>query len=197
LRDIEAKRTLGRDYASLTDSEKASVDARIKTILRRNTYDAVTGAIIVSPERAQAIDAVAHHYDGVFGNDAATAKLREQYAMTADTLPNSADRKALGAFFFWTAWSAATDRPDVPGPSYTSNWPHEPLVGNTLTTASAMWSIASVILLIAGIAGMIWYHGSHTEAADPVAPKADPLFNARPTPSMRATRKYFFVVIGL
>src|SRR6185312_9111374 len=101
------------------------------------------------------------------------------------------------AFFFWSSWAAATDRPGESGLSYTSNWPHEPLVGNTLTTGSAMWSIASIILLIAGIAGMVWYHIAHKEEGDPQAPVSDPLINAVATPSMKATRKYFFVVIGL
>ena len=73
------------------------------------------------------------------------------------------DREALAAFFFWSAWSASTDRPGETGLSYTSNWPHEPLVGNTLTGRRAMWTIASIILLLAGIAGMVWYHTAHAE----------------------------------
>jgi nitric oxide reductase subunit B len=60
-----------------------------------------------------------------------------------------------------------------------------------------MWTAASIILLIAGIAGMVWYHGAHPEAPDPRVPARDPLLGARATASMLATRKYFFVVIGL
>ena len=78
-------------------------------------------------------------------------------------LPGTEDRRALTAFLFWSSWAAATDRPGECGLSYTSNWPHEPLVGNTLTTGSAMWSIASIVLLIAGIAGMVWYHTAHKQ----------------------------------
>jgi len=57
--------------------------------------------------------------------------------------------------------------------------------------------MVSIILLIAGIAGMVWYHTARRDDEDPSPPKSDPLFGARPTPSMLATRKYFFVVIGL
>src|SRR5215207_2703 len=106
-------------------------------------------------------------------------------------------RPALTAFFFWSAWAASTDRPGETGLSYTSNWPHEPLVGNTMTTSAAMWSMVSIVLLLAGIAAMLWLHGAgkHEEEAQP--PKADPLLGATATPSMKATRKYFFVVVGL
>ena len=60
-----------------------------------------------------------------------------------------------------------------------------------------MWTIAAIVLLIAGIAGMIWYHSSHAEEPDPTVPERDPLINAVATPSMKATRKYFFIVIAL
>ena len=60
-----------------------------------------------------------------------------------------------------------------------------------------MWSMVSIILLLAGIAAMLWLQArdKHEEEAEP--PKADPLLGAKATPSMKATRKYFFVVIGL
>jgi nitric oxide reductase subunit B len=64
-----------------------------------------------------------------------------------------------------------------------------------MTTGSAVWSMVSIILLIAGIAAMLWYHTAHRDDEDPAPPKADPLFGARATPSMLATRKYFFTVI--
>jgi nitric oxide reductase subunit B len=43
----------------------------------------------------------------------------------------------------------------------------------------------------------LFYHSTHAEEGDPKPPKADPLFDLKPTPSMLATRKYFYVVIGL
>lgn len=53
-------------------------------------------------------------------------------------------------FFFWTAWAAATERPDSEA-TYTNNWPHEPLISNKPTAENIVWSIASVVLLIAGV----------------------------------------------
>ena len=197
LQQLLAQKHFKASYAALDTAERGAIDARVKQEMRTNTYDAQRGTVTVSAERAQAISLVAKHYTDLFGNAPAMAELRDQYAMPADALPAAADRDALAAFFFWSAWSASTDRPGETGLSYTSNWPHEPLVGNTLSTSSAIWSYVSIILLIAGIAAMVWYHSAKPEEADPAPPKADPLFGAKATASMLATRKYFFTVVGL
>jgi len=196
-RDLVAQRLHSRAFDTLSSTERAGVEAQVKDELRRNTYDATTGVLVVSVERARAIAVVVRHYEGVFGDEPTLAKLREQYAMTDNTLPRAEDRHALGAFFFWSAWSTATDRPGETGLSYTSNWPHEPLVGNTLAATASIWTVVSIVLLIAGIAGMVWYHTAHAEAPDPIVPANDPLLGAAATPSMKATRKYFFTVVGL
>ncbi len=196
-RDIVARQRHGLPYAELTASQRGGIDVELKEAFRRNTYDPATGAITVSAERAQAIEQTAAHYRALFGKDEAFAALREQYAMRADSLPAEADRAALTAFFFWASWAAATDRPGETGLSYTSNWPHEPLVDNTMTTSAAVWSMVSIVLLLGCIAAMLWFHAAHAREEEPATPKKDPLITAVATPSMKATRKYFFAVIGL
>ena len=196
-RDILSRKMYRNDYAALETADRGAVDSLVKQEMRRNTYDAERNTVTVSADRAAAIAQVQEHYTGLFGDDARLDKLREQYAMTPNALTNAADRQALAGFFFWSSWSASTDRPGESGLSYTSNWPHEPIVGNTLTSGAAIWSIASIILLLGGIAGMIWFHNRHPEEPDPAVPQKDPLINAVATPSMKATRKYFFIVIAL
>ncbi|MBS0340044.1 MAG: nitric-oxide reductase large subunit [Proteobacteria bacterium] len=181
----------------LAEADQAAVQARLRDEMRRNTYDSTSGTVKVSKDRAQAIREVAAHYEALFGTDPKLATLREQYAMTEGALPLKEHREALAAFFFWSAWAAVTDRPGEAGLSYTSNWPHEPLVGNTMTTSAAMWSMVSVILLLAGIAAMLWLHKGESSEDAAQVPKADPLLGAKATPSMKATRKYFFIVIAL
>lgn len=197
LREILAQRDFGQRFDDLGVGQQAGLNAALKVEMRRNTYDAQAGTIVLSAERMDAVKQVVQHYVSVFGDDPAMDKLREQYAMNAGSLPNQSDLQALPAFIFWSAWAASTDRPGETNLSYTSNWPHEPLVGNTPTAGAGIWSIASIILMIAAIAGMIFYHSMSKEEGDPVPPKTDPLFNLMPTPSMKATRKYFYVVIGL
>ena len=187
---------LHREALALREAKTIADDA-LKTEMRKNTYDPATGTVTVSEARGQAIRSVQRHYTALFGDDASLDKLREQYAMRAGEVPASADRDDLAAFFFWASWATTTDRPDEPGTSYTSNWPHEPLVGNHMTTEAAMWSMASIILLLGAIAAMLWLHGAghHDEEAN--VPASDPLADAKPTPSMMAVRKYFFAVAGL
>ncbi|HEY1228040.1 MAG TPA: nitric-oxide reductase large subunit, partial [Ramlibacter sp.] len=195
LRKLRTREVAGT--AEPTAAQRGAVQAALQEEMRRNTHDAATGRVTVSDGRAKAIHEVAAHYDALFGNAASLSGLREQYAMRDNTVPAAQDRVALTAFFFWTAWSAATDRPGEAGLSYTSNWPHEPLVGNTLTGSAAMWSMVSVILLLAAIAAMLWLHGAARHEPEPQPPAADPLLGAAATPSMKATRKYFFAVAGL
>jgi len=192
-----AQETFSQPYGDLAEPERAATDARVRALMRENTYNASTGILTLSPDRAAAVDQVASHFERLFGNDPELTALRTQYAMPDSALPSSQDRRAIAAFFFWSSWSAAADRPGEKGLSYTSNWPYEPLVGNSMTDGTAIWTVVSIILLIAGIAAMVWWHSAHPEGERPIPPASDPLLKATATPSMKATRKYFFVVIGL
>ncbi len=184
-------------FAALDASQQAALKARILPELRRNTYDPATGTITVSALRAQAMAAVAAHYDSLFSNDPATAKLREAYAMRDNTVGEMEHRRAVTAFFWWTAWAAAAERPGA-SMSYTQNWPYDPLVGNRPTSTAFMWSIFSVLFMICGIGLLAWYHAVHSSSEAVAQPPArDPLGDLKPTPSMKATAKYFWTVLGL
>jgi nitric oxide reductase subunit B len=197
LRDNLAQQHYGKPFDQLDAAGQGAIGELAKREMRANTYDTATGTLTLSPARAAAVRTLAAHYTNLFGVDPALDKLRDDYAMVPATLRDPKDLAALPAFFFWSAWSAATDRPGMTHLSYTSNWPHEPLIDNVPTPGNGIWSIISVVLLIGAIAGMIIYHNVHREEGDPTPPKADPLFDLRPTLSMRATTKYFYVVIAL
>ena len=82
--------------------------------------------------------------------------------------------------------------------TYTSNWPHEALIGNNPTADAIVWTGVSIILLLAGIGGMVWFHASQgSELLPDSLPENDPLFNHDATPSQKAVIKYFWVVSGL
>ena len=103
--------------------------------------------IIISDERARAIATVSAHYDSVFSDDPASAHLRETYALRKNPIPDPEHRRLMAGFFFWAAWATVTERPDSKI-SYTHNFPHDPVVGNTPTASSFMWSMFSILLMI-------------------------------------------------
>lgn len=197
LLDHWARGDFSADYADLSVEQQAALKARLKQTLRTNTWNETDRTITVSPERAEAIRAVSGHYVKLFGDAEALSQLREKYAIPEDPVPELYRRELVPAFFFWTAWAAAAERPGM-RITYTNNWPHEPRIDNRPSTANAVWSMASVILLLAALGAMIWYYAaSRREEPLPVPPVTDPLAELNVTPSMLATRKYFHTVLAL
>jgi len=170
--------------------------AFLRKNMRTNTYNDETGVITISPERAEAIEAVTQHYTDLFGaNGEHYLHLRREYAMPIHATLTEAESKSVSAFFFWTSWSAYI--------TYTSNWPHEPLIDNRPTPSTLLWSIVSVILLLMGIGAIVWYYAKQYDIwRDNIVPegglaKTDFIHRANVTPSMRATAKYFWLIAAL
>ncbi|MFO0915862.1 MAG: nitric-oxide reductase large subunit [Pirellulales bacterium] len=181
----------GGKYEELSVEQQAQLQARLTQLMRTNTYDASTRTITVDPIRAAAFRANLAHYTEVFqqGNVA--------YAIPAGAVRDADRLRNLASFFFWTSWSASTNRPGQ-SISYTNNWPHEPLVNNRPTGENVVWTGVSIIMLLAGISAMVWWFAARGDDASPAAaPQVDPLENWQPTPSQRATIKYFWVVAAL
>ncbi len=181
------------NYEALGGERKAALQARLQEMMRRNSYDASTGTITLDPVRADAFRNLSAYYYDVFHNG------RDAYAIQANAVQDRARADQMTAFFWWTAWAATTNRPDQ-DVTYTQNWPHEELVGNRPTGGAMVWSVISFVLLLAGVGGMVWWFASrHGKGDEPVTamPKTDPLLGLKPTPSQRATVKYFFVVAAL
>ncbi len=189
----------GKSFAQLDDETRAQLKARLKDEIRANTYHGDTGDLVVSPLRAAAIAAVGQHYAGLFGHDPALAKLRDAYAVPADTIKDPERQRKMNAFFWWAAWACATDRPGQ-AITYTQNWPSEELIDNRPAGSLVVWSVISFVLLLAGVGALAWYSAAekkHGNGNGDAIPATDPLRALTPTPSMRATLKYFWVVMLL
>jgi nitric oxide reductase subunit B len=159
--------------------------------MRTNTYDASTNRVTIDADRAAAFSQLAAYYGDVFAGG------RAGYAIPRGALTNAAKQHQLAAFFWWTSWAASTERPNSTT-TYTNNWPHEPLVANGLTSGALLWSILSIVGLLAGIGGMVWWYASQGRAlVHGPYPATDPFLAVEATPSQRATMKYFFVVVIL
>jgi len=194
---IELGALLAPESTLDADARAAVVAERVKRELRANDYDPKTGVLTLSPARAQAFYTVSRHYDALFGGAPELGTLRDDYALSRVPVPDAVRREKLGMFFFWTAWACSAERPgsDV---SYTNNWPHEPLVANRPTAANVLWSIVSVVLLLAGIGALVWWRAFRPESDDRAQPPAsDPLLGVKLTPSMRACGYYVAAIAGL
>ncbi len=195
--DLGAQEYYGKPYAEITGYQQGALRAELKAEYRGDGVDA-SNTLHVSERRAQAIAQTADYYQRLFSADPSLQKSREHFAMKEDTLPSAERREQLTQFFFWTAWAAATERPNSKV-TYTNNWPHEPLIGNVPSSENVVWSVVSVVVLLAGVGFLVWgwsFLGKHDES-DPTPPAHDPLTRFGLTPSQRALGKYLFLVVGL
>ncbi|MBV6273109.1 nitric-oxide reductase large subunit [Alcaligenaceae bacterium CGII-47] len=184
-------------YDELDFNAQAALNHELKTEYRTNTFNADTGTVTVSERRAAAIAQTADYYHRLYGDAPELQQTRANYAMKEGTLPDASRRDDLTKFFFWSAWAASTERPGTVA-TYTNNWPPEPLIGNHPTTENILWSLACVIILIAGVGLLVlgWAFLRRHEP-EPITPEHDPLTLTGLTPSQKALGKYLFVVVAL
>lgn len=193
-----ARTDFNTTFDSLGTEQQAALKSRLQSELRKNTYDPATGTLVISSLRAEAYREISAFYKGLFMNDPAQDHLREAYSIPANSVKEDGRMSMMNSFFFWATWACVTNRPgdDI---TYTNNWPPEELVANRPSGALSLWTGFSVILLLVGISLLTYYYatrkGDHLEVSK--LPKRDPLLGMEPTPSMRATLKYFWIVTAL
>src|SRR3974390_1729326 len=191
LLDTWAQREGAANFAALNPEAQAALKARLVAAIRTNTYDASTNRVTLSADRVTAFRQLAAYYADVFASG------RSEYAIPHGALTDAAKQQQLPAFFWWSAWATGTDRPGG-AVTYTNNWPHEPLIANEPTPTAVLWSILSVVGLIAGIGALVWWNSSQEKSlVHGPFPARDPFLGLQPTPSQRATIKYFLVVVIL
>jgi nitric oxide reductase subunit B len=180
----------GKNYDALDLEQQAKLRGRLQQVYRTNTLEPGTLRIVIHPDRAEAIASNTAYFSQLFmeGNSG--------YSIPKGTIRDAERARKLSAFIWWTAWSASTNRPND-NVTYTHNWPHEPLVNNRPTGESVMWTGVSIIMLLAGVCGMVWWYASQKEGPIGPAPDTDPLAAWRSTASQVATLKYFWVVAAL
>lgn len=222
-----AQRDHGQTWSDLSPEQQAVLKARLKSQIRTNTYDPESRQIVVSSDRAAAFRVLSDYYGALFGNaetfpeasldivdgGMSPQELRDAYAVAVNTIRDPERQRQMNAFFFWAAWACGTERPQAaagaadptstaptPGAiTYTNNWPAESLIDNRPSGSIILWSVISFVLLLAGIGALAWYYAvlKHKGEEESPLPSMDPLLGLEPTPSMRATLKFFWVVAAL
>ena len=195
------------DLAAVSVPERAARIAALAARIRVNTYDPKTNRIVISRDRARAIETVIAHYTALFGGSGDgpdAAAMREAFAIPNQPLGPEPDEeiRKLAAWWWWTSWAAATLRPDDTV-TYTNNWPHEPLVGNRPTSSMFIWTFVSVVLLIAATGALCWFflreRDEWQKDIQPLEgyPSTNPMAAVQPTASMRGVVKYIWIVAVL
>ncbi|MFZ5817344.1 MAG: nitric-oxide reductase large subunit [Bacillota bacterium] len=202
LQEFHAQKLHDKPFADLSPEERGGVEARVKAELKENRFDEQTGTLTFTEGQAAALEAVRSHYRTYFeqGNPAASlpaGMIQEShlpqsgraYVAEGDQIRQIAD------FFTWTAWLSVAQRPGQEY-SYTNNWPYAPESGNEATYSAVLWSAVSVVLLIAGLALILWLQKRYHLEMEPAYrkfPKYD-LSKLQVTPGQRKLGKFLLVV---
>ncbi|HQU15874.1 MAG: nitric oxide reductase [Chromatiales bacterium 21-64-14] len=114
----------------------------------------------------------------------------EAYSLNPKSAAQTAD------FLIYSSLTTVARRPDGDS-SYTNNWPYEPLVGNTPTTSTFIWTWASFMFVFLGFGAVIFIYNRYLSGGSGVHAEPEAAlfrgFHAL-TESQRKTGKFFLIV---
>lgn len=163
-------------------------------------YDA--GAVILTAAQANAFAKLNQYYGEMFGEGGELAGV--EHFKPANYISDSQEVKQLSAFFSWGGWLCAAERPGFQY-SYTHNWPYDPLAGNQPHGGIVLWSVIGTLVVILTIGVLFYYYGKldresvleQQRAQLPPLATTDTVDAFKPTPTQRATYKFFAVAAVL
>jgi nitric oxide reductase subunit B len=144
------------DLEALPAPERASLVAKVSEQFKTNRYEPGTHELILTNAQAQGLKQVFQDYHQLLAHGSAIHSIPDGWFKDDIQIHN------VTAFFAWTAWAAVANRPNAPF-SYTANWPHDDLVGNQAPGQFIIWSIVSVIILIAGVGVFLFVYLTQEE----------------------------------
>jgi nitric oxide reductase subunit B len=124
------------DLEALPVSEKAGLKAQVSEHFKTNRYDPQTHKLILTNAQAKELKQVFAEYQNLLAHGSRIHSIPDGWFKDSTQIHN------VTAFFVWTAWAAAANRPNAPF-SYTANWPHDDLIGNNPPGQFLIWSIVS------------------------------------------------------
>lgn len=177
------------DLQALSAVDRAMLQTQVQQEFKTNRYDPETGALTLTAAQAQGLNQVFDSYKTLLSQGSKIHSIPSGW-FTDDT-----QIRDVTAFFAWTAWVASANRPNAPF-SYTANFPHDDLIGNQAPAQFLIWSIVSVIVLIAAIALFLFVYITQEDSEDVLAVADRPLIRMA-TPSQKVTTLFFGVAMTL
>lgn len=180
--------------AQFEEAGVAQVHDRVVSEFRTNRFDEATDTLVFTEAQAAAFHRLREHYAAHFGPDA------RSIGLSPNLITEAADIDDLTAFFAWSAWASAAERPGF-NYTYTNNWPAEPRVNNGPTADLVVWSTLSLVALLGGTGILFAVYGRWSQkigwhATDAPAISYKQPGEVRLTTSQRAT-VWFFAIISL
>ena len=186
--DNIASARYGKPLAMLPAEQQAAVQAAMQTIVQGVDLHAQTAILpqaladAITTRRSQIVDWLLHH-------DYAKGWTRA-YSLDEQTASKTAD------FLIYSSLTTVARRPGSSA-SWTQNWPYEPLVGNTPTTATFIWTWISICFTFLAFGAVLFIYERFLNDPDK-APMDPVLATFRPlTPSQKRVWKYFLVVAAV
>ncbi len=177
------------DWEALSESDRALLQVEVRNQFKPNRYDPDTEALTLTAAQTQGLQKVFADYQTLLSKGSAV------HSIPSGWFTDATEIRDVTAFFAWTAWAASANRPNAPF-SYTANFPHDDLIGNQAPGQFLIWSIVSVIVLIAAIALFLFVYLTQEDAED-VQPVAERPAIRLATPSQKVTTLFFGVAMAL
>jgi nitric oxide reductase subunit B len=187
-RENIAQATDGKPFADLTTDQQAAATAAMQRSLR--AIDLTQPEIRLPPAVAAALASVRNEIADAFAVADPAAGWTPAYSLDPQLARQTAD------FLMFSALTTVAHRPGVTW-SWTENWPYEPLVGNTPTTNTFIWTWISFCFTFFAFGIVLFIYEFFLN--DPDDAPMDPVLSVfRPlTPSQQRVWKYFLVVAAL
>lgn len=183
---------IGNEY------EKDGILNQVQKEIKHNSYSNDNNTVAISEAQISAIRDLESFYLKMF----LEPDFKEAFKPTG-YIQDKDEIKALSAFFFWGSWVCSVNRPGEKY-SYTHNWPYDEYAGNVATPATLLWSIIGLLGLVVGLGGVMYYYGQfeqlseqyYVKGASEMVTEAK-LHDFKPSPTQRATYKFFYVAVLL
>ncbi|MDX1684454.1 MAG: cbb3-type cytochrome c oxidase subunit I [Saprospiraceae bacterium] len=181
-----------------TNSEAKVIAEDVRVEWKENRYEEDEDVIKLTAAQVFSIDKLENYYLDLFqANNTDGSFPPRNYITDVDEI------RDLSAFFFWGAWVCATQRPGESF-SYTHNWPYDPKAGNTPTSPVVLWSVLGLLGFVLACGIVLYFIGQYNQLPNKFfKPSQGDLLTEEkvnkfePTPTQRATFKFFAVAILL
>ncbi|MDE2450620.1 MAG: cbb3-type cytochrome c oxidase subunit I [Gammaproteobacteria bacterium] len=177
----------GKPLAALAPEEQAAVKVAMQRELQG--IDLTQAAVKLPAEVASAIPTLRHEIAAYLLQSDYDKGWTQAHSLDPGTAAQTA------GFLIYSSLTTVARRPGG-GPSWTQNWPYEPLVGNTPTANNFVWTWISFCFTFFAFGAVIFLYERYIHTPDHGA--LEPPLAFRPlTPSQRRVGKYFLVVAAV